>query len=381
MLTPDSIAIYIHWPFCKSKCPYCDFNSHVREQVDYDAWESAYLRELTYFAPLLHGRKITSIFFGGGTPSLMPPAIAASIINKLSIVSNLSDAIEITLEANPTSVEIEKFKDFRQAGINRVSLGVQSLRADDLAFLGREHSAGEAINAIDLAREIFPRYSFDLIYARPNQTLKAWDKELQEALTLTENHLSLYQLTIEKGTAFYGHHRAGSFQMPSEELSADFFDITQNIMDDAGHPAYEVSNHAHVGKECRHNLSYWRYDDYLGIGPGAHSRVTIEGNKTAMMMQHNPENWLKSVSAKGHGLQQNEVLNEEEHKEEMLLMGLRLKEGIPRTRFSRPPEQIFPTEKLALLQQEGLLVLDNKRLYATRQGMKVLNGLVKELLV
>lgn len=381
----EDIALYIHWPFCKSKCPYCDFNSHVRERVDYKAWERAYVTELAYFAPIIRGRTVSSVFFGGGTPSLMPPAIAAAIIDSLANICHMPVDVEITLEANPTSVEAEKFKAFRQAGINRLSLGVQSLYAEDLAFLGREHSAGEAIRAIELARDIFPRYSFDLIYARPNQTLAAWEAELKQALTLAANHLSLYQLTIEKGTAFYGSHKAGSFIMPTEELGAEFFALTENIMEAAGLPAYEISNHASPGAECQHNMVYWRYRDYLGIGPGAHSRLRVEGVKMALMMQHNPENWLKSVEAQGQGLQQREALTVEECKEEMLLMGLRLHEGIPRARFmaitGQQPEALFAPEKLQLLAQEGLLVLDKERLYVTRKGMPLLNAIVKTLLV
>ncbi len=383
-MTNPSLALYIHWPFCKSKCPYCDFNSHVREQVDYAAWERAYRRELAHFAPYLAGKRVGSVFFGGGTPSLMPPAIVAAILDTLTAYADIAPGLEVTLEANPTSVEAEKFRQFRAAGINRVSLGVQSLVAEDLAFLGREHSAGEAMRAIHLAQDTFPRYSFDLIYARPGQTLAAWEKELNQALKLVDKHLSLYQLTIEKGTAFYGQHKAGSFQIPEEELAAEFFELTETIMEAAGLPAYEISNHAVPGEECRHNLAYWRYDDYLGIGPGAHSRLTLAGKKTALMMLHQPEGWQKAVETQGHGLQQQEALTPDEHKEEMLLMGLRLKDGIPRSQFDRQlgkqPEQLFAAAILKLLQEEGLIGLDNHRLYATRKGMKLLNSVVREII-
>jgi putative oxygen-independent coproporphyrinogen III oxidase len=374
-----SIAIYIHWPFCKSKCPYCDFNSHVRETVAYDDWLAAYLHELDHFAPLLDGKTVQSIFFGGGTPSLMPPRIAAAIIDALARLCTLPSGTEITLEANPTSVEIENFRGFRAAGINRISLGIQSLSARDLQFLGRTHDVAEAMHAIDLARSIFDRYSFDLIYARPGQSVAAWEEELHQALALADDHLSLYQLTIEKGTAFYGAHLKGDFIMPDETLAAELYETTQHIMNAAGLPAYEISNHAKPGGECRHNLAYWHYDDYLGIGPGAHSRI----DHKALMMLHSPEGWLKSVETHGHGIQQHTALSACEIKEEMLLMGMRLTKGISRECFLRhtgsTPEDILPSAALKRLTEHGLIALDADGMRALPSGLPVLNAIISQL--
>ena len=340
-----------------------------------DDWQEAYLTELRHFAPMLKGKTITSVFFGGGTPSLMPPSLVASIIDSLS----LAESTEITLEANPTSVEAEKFRGFRAAGINRVSLGIQSLIAEDLKFLGRTHDVAEATKAIDLARTTFDRYSFDLIYARPGQTIAGWEKELAQALALAGDHLSLYQLTIEKGTAFYGSHLKGDFVMPEENLAAEFYEVTQQCMQEAGMPAYEISNHARPGQECRHNLAYWHYDDYLGIGPGAHSRM----NHQAMMMIHHPEGWMQSVTEKGHGLQQRHDLTPQEITEEMLLMGLRLTEGISRERFLRHTgmqlEDGLPEKSLVTLQELGLVVVNEKGIRATNKGLPVLNSVIAEL--
>lgn len=380
-----SFSLYIHWPFCKSKCPYCDFNSHVRESVDYSAWLNAYVTELRSFADQIAGQRINSIFFGGGTPSLMPASIVEAIIDEAARLYDLPDTTEITLEANPTSVEAERFKAFRAAGINRVSLGVQSLNAEDLRFLGREHNVQEALAAIELARSIFPRYSFDLIYARPHQTLAAWERELDEALALAGTHLSLYQLTIEKGTPFYSDHRKGVFAIPDEHNAADFFALTQDKMTAAGMPAYEISNHAAPGYECRHNLAYWYYEPYLGIGPGAHSRMPHpQGGREALMMIHHPENWLEAVKTHNRGIQSQEKLSDHELLEECLMMGLRLTEGITRDRFraitGHELETIFPTTRTAPLIAEGLLTLDSTGIRATAKGQPLVNGIVVALL-
>lgn len=378
-----SFSLYIHWPFCKSKCPYCDFNSHVREGVDKDAWLNAYLTELRYFTPYLQGKKVESVFFGGGTPSLMPPAIVDAILNELANLCDMPIGTEVTLEANPTSVEAGTFPAFKAAGVNRVSLGIQSLNAEDLRFLGREHSVTEALAALDHARNTFSRYSFDLIYALPGQSLQAWEKELKAALPYAGQHLSLYQLTIEKGTPFYSLHAKGGFALPTEEDAASFYTLTQDIMEAAGMPAYEISNHAAPGEECRHNMQYWRYGEYLGIGPGAHSRIRKDGKNYALMTIHQPENWLQSVAEKGHGIQTETVLMPEETLEEMLLMGLRLREGIRADSFPRilrkPLEECVPIAILHALQQEGLLNWDGQVLALTAKGMLLHNGVVGKL--
>ena len=319
-----NIAVYIHWPFCKSKCPYCDFNSHVRDHIDLKKWNDAYLKDIDNNEEFLRDKKIVSIFFGGGTPSLMPSFIVSNVIDKLSKISKVDVETEITLEANPTSVESSKFKDFAKAGINRVSLGIQSLNANDLKFLGREHNVNEAIAAIEIAKENFARYSFDLIYALPKQNLKTWETELRGALKLAGDHLSLFQLTIEKVTPFYSLYQNKKFSLPSEELAKDFYILTQEIMSDRGLPAYEISNHAKLGQECRHNMIYWQYDDFLGIGPGAHGRI----NNQAIHSIYHPENWLNTVLEGKTPIQNSISLTLEEIICEILLMGLRLKKGI-----------------------------------------------------
>jgi len=278
---PDLFGVYIHWPFCKSKCPYCDFNSHVSDSVDHNAWAKSYAHEIDHVASMTGQREVTSIFFGGGTPSLMKPQTVEHILNHLCTVWNVSKDIEITLEANPTSIEADKFSDFKAAGINRVSVGVQSLRDSDLKFLGREHSAKEAIGAIKIANDIFERVSFDLIYARPEQTIESWREELTEALEYANGHLSLYQLTIEQGTPFYAMEARGDFRIPEADQAGEFYEVTQEILNAAGLPAYEISNHAAKGQESAHNLTYWRYGDYAGIGPGAHGRLTLDAKKYA----------------------------------------------------------------------------------------------------
>ncbi|MGB4191202.1 MAG: radical SAM family heme chaperone HemW [Rickettsiales bacterium] len=375
----QQISIYIHWPFCKSKCPYCDFNSHVRNSINEDQWNKAYTQELQNYKDYLSDKKIVSIFFGGGTPSLMPSYIIANIINSLSIISNIDDNIEITLEANPTSVESKKFKEFSRAGINRVSLGIQSLDENNLKFLGREHSVNEAIAAIEIAKENFKRYSFDLIYALPEQTLNSWEKQLQEALKLADKHLSLYQLTIEKGTPFYSQYKNNKFQIPNEDLAKDFYNITQQIMENINMPAYEISNHAASGEECKHNLTYWQYGDFLGIGPGAHSRI----NNQAFHSIYNPENWLENA-LKGEIVTQNLIeLSLEEKISEMLLMGLRLTKGINEADFQKKLglkfSEALKKNKLEFLIDNQFLEFNNNYLYTTDKGKIVLNSIVEQL--
>jgi putative oxygen-independent coproporphyrinogen III oxidase len=339
--TSSSIAVYIHWPFCLSKCPYCDFNSHTFDKIDYATWQQSYLKEIDYFAPVLKNKDITSIFFGGGTPSLMPPYLVEAIINGLANYSNISDKTEITIEANPTSVESSKFADFKNAGINRVSLGIQSFNPQDLKFLGRKHDEKEAIAAIKLAAKYFDNYSFDLIYARPNQNLQNWQSELELAVSLASKHISLYQLTIEKGTPFYSMYQKKQFALPDQDMSIDLYNLTNEFLADKGYKRYEISNYAVPGFESKHNLNYWKYGDYLGIGPGAHSRVSFydeqEGadKMQAMEIIYNPQNWLASIANKLNGIKDLAVLSKLDTVKEILMMGLRLKEGINNERLQK----------------------------------------------
>lgn len=392
----SSAALYIHWPFCKKKCPYCDFNSHVREGVDHAAWRAALLREMGYWHARAPHLRIGSIFFGGGTPSLMEAETVAAVIEEaqrlwppplLTSPQKGEERIEITLEANPTSVEAEKFHAFRAAGVNRVSLGVQSLRPESLAFLGREHSAGEALSAVALAAEIFPRYSFDLIYALPNQTLNAWENELKEALTHARGHLSLYQLTIEENTAFHhAYHIGKSFQLPEEGIAADLYALTQSIMEGAGLPAYEISNHATPGQESLHNLAYWRGHSYVGIGPGAHGRVNVAPDtRLATNNLKSPERWLESVARLGHGLAEETALTTEQRAEEKILMGLRLpREGIDLATLPAPELTNLTTRwadgRLEPLITHGLIEKTGSTLRATDRGIPVLNSIIEQLL-
>lgn len=377
------LAIYIHWPFCKSKCPYCDFNSHVSNSIDEKQWLEAYFTEMDYFSGHIEGKKISSIFFGGGTPSLMPPFIVEGIINKLAENARFNDDIEITLEGNPTSVEAAKYRDFHSAGVNRVSLGVQALNATDLKFLGREHSETEALKAIDIARDIFSNYSFDLIYARPTQTVSDWEKELVRAISHAGNHLSLYQLTIEKGTAFYADYRDGKFVMPDEELAAELYELTYDITADAGLDLYEISNYAKSGFDSKHNMTYWEYGDYLGFGPGAHSRIKTDGRKASMTMIHKPENWLKSIGDNGHAIQQRDILPQQEIFEEALMMGLRTKKGIGWDKFkyetSCDLREKLPQPALNGLVANNLIEIDNIGIRATRNGFLLLDSLLSKL--
>ena len=366
------LAVYIHWPFCKSKCPYCDFNSHVRERIDEARWRGALLAELEYYAALTPARTVTSIFFGGGTPSLMAPATAAAVLERVAALWPLDPAVEITLEANPSSVEAARFRDFRAAGVNRVSLGVQALDDAALEFLGRAHDRREALAALDVARRSFERFSFDLIYARPGHTVAAWEAELNRALALAGEHLSVYQLTIEPGTAFATAHARGDFALPDEETQAALYETTQERLAAAGLPAYEISNHARPGAECRHNLAYWRYRDYVGVGPGAHGRLTLEGRKVATRQRRAPETWVETVERAGHGTEETTALTPDEVREERLMMGLRLAEGVI---LDAP----LASARLDPLVEGGFLTVEGNRLKATPAGRQRLNAVLTRL--
>lgn len=387
MTTPPDpgFALYVHWPFCASKCPYCDFNSHVREKVDQPRWAEALLRELDHFADLTPGRTLTSVFFGGGTPSLMPPSTVEAILKRADERWGLPAGTEVTLEANPTSVEADKFRAFRAAGVNRVSLGIQALNEADLKALGRRHSADEALTAIGLARSIFPRYSFDLIYARPGQTVAVWRDELSRALDHAVGHLSLYQLTIEEGTQFHTLHARGELVLPEEEVQGDLYAVTQEVLGQAGLPAYEVSNHARPGEESRHNLTYWRYGDYVGIGPGAHGRLTLPGQgKVATRTHRAPEIWLDRALAAGTGAKPFEPVAAADRLTEMLMMGLRLSEGVVLDRVmaetGRPLSDWIDPSRLDGLIRHAMLIQRDGVLAATLDGRQRLNGVLSRLL-
>ncbi|HEY9550129.1 MAG TPA: radical SAM family heme chaperone HemW [Kiloniellaceae bacterium] len=377
-------GVYLHWPFCKSKCPYCDFNSHVREKVDQERWRAALLADLEHAAAKSGPRRVTSVFFGGGTPSLMPAETVAAALDKIAALWGLDPGTEVTLEANPTSAEAGRFAAFARAGVNRLSLGVQALDDAALQFLGRQHSAAEALGALELARAAFPRLSFDLIYARPGQGAAAWQGELAEALALGPEHISLYQLTIEEGTVFHGAWRRGELMLPEEEAAAALYEETAARLADAGLPAYEISNHARVGGECRHNLTYWRYGDYAGIGPGAHGRLSWNGEKHATRQHRAPEAWLDLVDRQGNGWRQAEVIAPGQRLSEMVMMGLRLTEGIARGAFAaelgREPEELLPPDRLSHLVDEGYLLLDEAGLRATAAGRQRLDALLGYLL-
>ncbi|MGV1750800.1 radical SAM family heme chaperone HemW [Agrobacterium sp. CG674] len=384
-LLPDTgepgFGIYVHWPFCAAKCPYCDFNSHVRHKpVDQDRFVSAFLREMETMRQLSGAKVVSSVFLGGGTPSLMDPQTVGAILDGIARFWHVPDGIEITMEANPSSVEAERFRGYRAAGVNRVSMGVQALNDRDLKFLGRLHDVADALKAIRLAREIFPRMSFDLIYARPNQTVDEWEKELVEAISYAVDHLSLYQLTIEEGTAFYGLHKAGKLIVPDGDQSALLYEATQEITARHGMPAYEVSNHARPGAESRHNLTYWRYGDYAGIGPGAHGRLTTGGAKLATATERQPETWLETVERDGHGILDQELLGVEEQSDELLLMGLRLREGVDLARWSDLSGRDLDPDKEEFLLKHGFIErLGNSRLRCTPSGMLILDSVVADL--
>jgi putative oxygen-independent coproporphyrinogen III oxidase len=379
------LALYIHWPFCKSKCPYCDFNSHVRDAIDQRRWRDALLAELDHAAAETAGRRIGTIFFGGGTPSLMDPATVAALIARAAGRWGLADDVEITLEANPTSVEAARFAALAEAGVNRLSLGVQALDDRALRFLGRGHDAAEARAAIELARRHFARYSFDLIYARPGQSEAAWLAELDRALALAGDHLSLYQLTIEPGTAFATAFARGDFALPDDELAGALFEATQARLEAAGLPAYEISNHASPGGESRHNLVYWRGQDYAGIGPGAHGRLTLGGEAVAIRRHRAPETWLAAVEAAGEGCAERLALAPAERRRELLMMGLRLAEGVDRGRFRAAAgielETALDPARLGDLVAGGFIALDAQGLRATASGRQRLNAVLAALLI
>jgi oxygen-independent coproporphyrinogen-3 oxidase len=376
------LAAYIHWPFCRSKCPYCDFNSHVRDSVDAARWTRALLADLDHHAELTSGRVVGSVFFGGGTPSLMPPETVATLLDRVRSRWRVTPDVEVTLEANPNSAEADRFRSLAAAGVNRLSLGVQSLDPAALRLLGRRHDRGEAIAAIEHARAVFPRFSFDLIYARPGQSAAAWRHELEEALALAGEHLSLYQLTIEAGTAFATAARRGELVLPDEEIAVTLFEMTQDRLAAGGLPAYEISNHARPGAECRHNLAYWRYQDYVGIGPGAHGRITRGGTKTASRQYRLPEKWLAAVELAGTGMEETVIIERATAIEEMLMMGLRLVEGVPRARLERASgediEAMFSRNLWALI-EGGFVTLDAERLAATAAGRQRLNAVLAAL--
>jgi len=374
-------AVYVHWPFCLSKCPYCDFNSHVRHGgVDEARFVRAYATEIAAAADRVPGRTVSSIFFGGGTPSLMQPASVAAILEAIAKHWRVAPDVEITLEANPTSVEAARFRGFRAAGVNRVSLGVQSLDDAALKELGRLHSAQEALDAVAIARANFERYSFDLIYARPRQSLESWAAELRRALAHAGDHLSMYQLTIEPDTPFFGLHKAGKLVVPNEDLARDLYDLTQAICVKAGLPAYEISNHARPGGECRHNLVYWRGHDYAGIGPGAHGRLTIDGRRVATETEKRPESWLMRVEAAGSGLIVDEKLTAGEAADEFLLMGLRLAEGIEPARYTALSGRTLDPKRIAILREEGAVeTTTDGRLRVTLSGFPILDAVVADL--
>ena len=374
-------GVYIHWPFCAAKCPYCDFNSHVRHQpVDQERFARAFATELKTMRARTGARDVTSIFLGGGTPSLMKPETVGAVLDAVAANWTVPAGIEVTLEANPSSVEAERFRGYRAAGVNRVSLGVQALNDRDLRFLGRLHNVEEALKAIRLARETFPRLSFDLIYARPGQTLDAWQAELEEAIGHAADHLSLYQLTIEEGTPFHALHKARKFAIPDPDLAADLYQLTQEVTAAKGLPAYEISNHARPGAESRHNLTYWRYGEYVGAGPGAHGRFVEDGRRVVAFTEKMPETWLSLVEAKGDGVVGGEVLTRAEEADEFLLMGLRLAEGIDLARYEDYAGRGLPPARLSILQEEGLVTpLGNSRLRATPAGMIVLDAVVADL--
>ena len=373
----SSIALYIHWPFCVSKCPYCDFNSHVRASVDQDLWHSSLLADLAHEASLTPGRTLGSIFFGGGTPSLMPPATVAALIEAAGRHWRLADDMEITLEANPSSVEAARFDDLSAAGVNRVSLGLQALDDEALRFLGRAHDVREGLAALDTAQATFARVSFDLIYARPDQLLEAWQAELAQALRFGTEHLSLYQLTIEPGTRFATEAAAGRLAPLDPDRAADIFEITRSMLTEAGLPAYEVSNHARPGAQSRHNLTYWRYGDYVGIGPGAHGRR----GGCATVRHKKPENWLNAVARSGHGLSEETPLAPRERAVEALVMGLRLTEGVDLARIRAQSRVDAPvdTAAVARLASLGLVMVDGDRVIVTESGFPVLDAILREV--
>jgi putative oxygen-independent coproporphyrinogen III oxidase len=379
MLRTTDLAVYIHWPFCQSKCAYCDFNSHVRDSIDQSRWRAALLKELRFEAAQTLGRSVRSVFFGGGTPSLMAAETVAALIAEIKILWPTAADLEITLEANPSSVEATKFADFAAAGVNRLSLGIQSFDDAALRFLTRRHDAREAMQAIAIAQKYFERFSFDLIYALPRQTHDAWRKELQQALSYGTKHLSLYQLTIEPNTGFAGSYKRGAFVLPDEDASVALYEATQEVMATAGLPAYEISNHAAAGEACRHNLIYWNYCDYVGLGPGAHGRR----NAVATTRHKRPELWLEAVERDGYAIAEATPLDAATRGEEALLMGLRLAEGLSANWFFERTgatlDGVINPHSAAHLQAQGLIHYDGTVLQATPRGALLLNGVIAAL--
>ena len=374
-------GLYLHWPFCQSKCPYCDFNSHVSSSVDQARWQRAFLSEIERVGEETKGRVLNTVFFGGGTPSLMDPALVSAIIEKISVTWTLANDVEVSLEANPTSIEAGHFRGYRDAGVNRVSMGAQALNDPDLKRLGRLHSAAEAMEAFDIARKTFDRVSFDLIYARQHQTLDNWRAELGTALSLSLDHLSLYQLTIEQGTAFGDRFNRGRLGgLPDDDASADMYLATQEICDSAGLSAYEVSNHAKNGFESRHNLIYWRYGDYAGIGPGAHGRLTLSGQKTAIETHAYPQKWLEAVESAGTGEMNREPVKKEDQALEYLMMSLRLAEGTDLRRFENLAGYSIKLFNINKLLDLRMVTATPHRLVATAGGRVLLNSVLNELL-
>lgn len=379
-----NISIYVHWPFCLSLCPYCDFNSHVAEQIDQQQWLDSYIKEINHFAYKIKGRNVASIFFGGGTPSLMQPYVVEGIINEIAKLASLDNSCEITLEANPTSYEASKFQEFKKAGINRISLGIQSLKDADLKTLGRKHSAREAIAAIKSASTIFSNYSFDLIYARPNQTLEEWQEEMKLALELAGSHLSLYQLTIEKGTPFFTLFRSKQMSLPADDVSANMYEWTNDYLNSNGYQRYEISNYAKDGKQCRHNLCYWHYGEYIGIGPGAHSRLHGKTLVETCMMLHSPDKWLASVAKDNQGIQLKTKLTQTELVEEIIMMGTRLESGIiddvlyqlSGLKFA----DILDLKTIEQYMEQGLLSLQDNILRLTDKGLLLHNYIIPRVL-
>jgi oxygen-independent coproporphyrinogen-3 oxidase len=383
-IEPASFAVYVHWPFCKSKCPYCDFNSHVRDRIDETAWADALVAALDRQADGLQSRTVHSVFFGGGTPSLMAPATVGRVLARIARHWSMARDVEITLEANPTSVEAQRFRDLAAAGVNRLSLGIQALDDAALRFLGRQHDVAEARAAIATAQAHFPRMSFDLIYARPGQTVAAWQRELDQALALAGEHLSLYQLTIEAGTAFHAAHARGDFALPDDDTAGALYELTRERLAAHGLRDYEISNYARPGAESRHNLVYWTYGDYVGVGPGAHGRLTRDGVKGATRQAKAPETWLAAIDAGGDGMAETTTVERADRLTELTMMGLRLADGIPRARFRREldaePETLFDGKTMGRLVEAGLLTLDDQGLRATAAGRQRLNALLARLL-
>jgi oxygen-independent coproporphyrinogen-3 oxidase len=377
----NAFGVYVHWPFCLSKCPYCDFNSHVRHTaIDEERFAHAFAREIATTAARVPGRTVTSIFLGGGTPSLMKPQTVGAVLDAIGQHWSVDSGVEVTLEANPTSVEATRFAGYRAAGVNRVSLGVQALDDASLKALGRLHSAQEALDAVAIARRSFDRYSFDLIYARPDQSAEAWTRELKVAISEAAEHLSLYQLTIEEGTPFFGLHRAGKLKTPDEDLARQLYDVTQDVCAAHGLPSYEISNHARPGAECRHNLVYWRGQEYAGVGPGAHGRLDINGIRHAIATDKRPEAWLTRVEDDGHGIISEELLDSEQRADEFLLMGLRLAEGIDPKRYAALAGRPLDPHRIAALKEDGAIVMDESgRLRVTQDGFPLLDAVVADL--